>query len=143
MKIIIAGGREFEDYNKLKKAIAQAGWLITEVVSGGARGADKLGERWAEENNIPVKRFPADWNNIKAAGAIIKTNKWGKKYNANAGFQRNEEMAQYLAKEHPECRGVILMEGGNGTADMKKRAKKHDIEIHEYEMEDADYDYKF
>jgi len=143
MKVIIAGGRDFNDYEKLKKAIAQSGWLITEVISGGAKGADSLGERWAEENNIPVKRFPADWNNLKQAGAIVKVNKWRKKYNANAGFFRNEEMAVYAAKGHPECGGALLMEGGNGTADMKRRAKKHELMIHEYEMEDADYDYKF
>lgn len=143
MKVIIAGGRDFTDYEKLRKAIAQSGWLITEVVSGGAKGADSLGERWARENNIPVKKFPADWNNLKQKGAVVKTNKWKKQYNANAGFFRNKQMAQYLSKEHPECRGVILMEGGNGTADMKKQAKAHDIMIHTYEMQDEDYEYKF
>ena len=136
MKVIIAGGRDFNDYEKLKKAIAQSGWDITEVVSGGAKGADSLGERWASDNGVPVKKFPAKWNDLTQAGSVIKTNKWKKKYNANAGFFRNEEMAVYAD-------ALIAMEGGNGTADMTKRAKKHKLQIHTYEMEDVDYDYKF
>lgn len=39
---------------------------ITEIVSGTARGIDRMGERYAKENNIPIKRFPAEcitfWN---------------------------------------------------------------------------------
>ena len=136
VKVIIAGGREFADYAKLKKAIAQSQFDITEVVSGGARGADTLGERWAKENSVPIKRFPAEWSNLKQAGAIVKINKWKKKYNANAGFFRNEEMAKYAD-------GLITVEGGNGTADMEKRGKKHDLQTHKYEMPDEDYEYKF
>jgi len=136
MKVIIAGGREFKDYNKLKKAIEQSKFDITEVVSGGARGADSLGEQWASENNIPIKRFPAEWNNLKQAGAIVKTNQWKRKYNANAGFFRNEQMANYAD-------GLIAVEGGNGTADMIKRSKKHKLQIHSYEMADEDYEYIF
>ena len=52
---------------------------LTEVVSGTARGIDKLGELWAKHRGIPVKRMPADWDKHgKAAGAI-----------------RNREMAVY------------------------------------------------
>jgi hypothetical protein len=139
MKVIIAGGRDFKDYEKLKKAIEQSGWDITEVVSGCAPGADKLGERWAKENEVPVKPFPAEWDNLKAEGARIKVNKWGKKYNANAGHDRNEQMAVYVGKDG----GLIAMDGGSGTNDMKKRAKKHKVPIHEYQMSDEEYDYHF
>ena len=62
MKVIIAGSRDCEDYVSLLVAIHLSHFEITEVVSGCARGADKMGERWAEEHGIPVKRFPADWN---------------------------------------------------------------------------------
>jgi len=146
MKTIIAGGRDFDDYTVVKKAIQQAidqGLEITEVVSGGARGVDKLGERWAKENCIPLKIFPAKWTDLKQEGAVIKTRKnpWtGKidKYNANAGFFRNEEMAVYA-----EGGALIPIEGGGGTRDMTKKAKAHDITIYEYEMQDEDYEYKF
>lgn len=63
MKLIIAGSRGFLDYpqicetlddHKLTKA------TITEVVSDCTGGADKLGERWAVSNGIPVRRLKAD-----------------------------------------------------------------------------------
>ncbi|MBQ8495398.1 MAG: DUF2493 domain-containing protein [Clostridia bacterium] len=47
-------------------------------MSGGCRGADKLGERYAEENGIPTERYSADWQ----------------RYGRAAGPKRNEEMAK-------------------------------------------------
>jgi len=79
MKVIIAGSREITDYNKVETAIKAINLPITEVVSGTAKGVDRLGEQWAEAHNIPVKKFPADWNT------------YGKK----AGYIRNEMMANY------------------------------------------------
>lgn len=79
MKVIIAGSREgFEIYN-LYEAVGQSGFEITEVVSGTARGVDRLGEIFAEKEGIPVKKFPADWDNL------------GKR----AGYVRNAQMAEY------------------------------------------------
>lgn len=81
MKLIIAGSREFDDYDYLVKVLKNSNLINTveEVVCGMARGADLLGQRWAEEHNIPVKEFPADWNS----------------YGKRAGFIRNEQMAYY------------------------------------------------
>ena len=71
MKVIIAGSRSINDYALVKQAIEKAAFSITEVVSGGANGVDKLGEKWALENNIPIKQFLPDWNaHGKAAGPI-------------------------------------------------------------------------
>lgn len=136
MKVIIAGGREFKDYNKIEKAVKQSGFEITEVVSGRAQGADQLGEKWARSHKIRVKPFPAKWNDLDQPGAVVKVNKWGKKYNANAGFFRNEEMAKYAD-------ALIAVEGGGGTRDMIKRAKKHNLKVHVYEKDDSEYEYKF
>ena len=81
MKIIVAGSREIDSrdliYSELLKLSDQID--ITEIVSGKARGPDTIGEEWANLERIPVKEFPADWDN------------WGK----SAGFIRNEEMANY------------------------------------------------
>jgi hypothetical protein len=82
MKTIIAGCRDFSDYRLLLKQVDYYRLHkneITEVVSGCATGADELGERYANENQIPIKHFPADWNQYKKA----------------AGPIRNREMAQY------------------------------------------------
>lgn len=81
MKVIIAGGRTFKDFDllckKVDKILSRQDEI--EIVSGTARGADKLGERYAELRGYEVKRFPADWGNHGKA----------------AGYIRNEEMAQY------------------------------------------------
>jgi hypothetical protein len=80
MKVIIAGSRNFNDYNLLKTSCDNLLTQFTniEIVSGTARGADKLGERYAREKGYDIKEFPANWNLGKSAGYI-----------------RNDEMAQY------------------------------------------------
>ena len=71
MKVIIAGSRTITDARLVEDAIRLSGFHITEVVCGCADGVDKLGEAWAIYNQIPVARFPADWNTHgKAAGPI-------------------------------------------------------------------------
>lgn len=104
MKIIIAGSRSITSPKIIREAIIQSKWQneITEVVSGGARGVDKLGEMWAIQNNIPIKRFPANW----------------KKYGKKAGSIRNKEMAEYGDR-------LIAIWNGNstGTIDMVQQMK--------------------
>ena len=81
MKIIIAGSRNFNDYNLLKTSCDNLLTQFTniEIVSGTARGADKLGERYAREKGYDIKQFPANWD----------------KFGKSAGYIRNDEMAQY------------------------------------------------
>lgn len=82
MKLIIAGSRTITEFKILEECLQLCSItpdMVTEVVSGTARGVDKLGERWAKENGIPVKSFPADWDNE------------GK----SAGYMRNLDMANY------------------------------------------------
>ena len=61
MKVIIAGSRAIVDKWTIVEAVGATDWIIDEVVSGGARGVDRLGEEWAVIHNIPVKQFIADW----------------------------------------------------------------------------------
>lgn len=74
--ILIAGTRSFDDYELLKKVCDTTFPILSEIgdiviVSGAASGADRLGERYAYENNYKVLRFPADWKKHgKAAGPI-------------------------------------------------------------------------
>ena len=71
MKIAIIGSRDFTDRNLLNSTLEPYKSKITLVVSGAARGADKLGEQWAIDNDIETLIFPADWDNHgKAAGFI-------------------------------------------------------------------------
>jgi hypothetical protein len=94
MKIAIIGSRDFTDRNKLNEILEPYKSKITLVISGAARGADKLGEQWAINNNIKTLIFPADWD----------------KYGKAAGFIRNEDIIK-------NCDGAIVFwnEISNGT----------------------------
>ena len=74
-RIIIAGGRDFEDYPLLKKTMDHLTKNLPidsiEVVCGGAKGADSEGDYWATSMFIPVTYFIPDWEGQgKAAGHI-------------------------------------------------------------------------
>jgi hypothetical protein len=69
-KVAIIGSRNFNDYELVKK-IMETIPDIDLIISGGAKGADSLGELWAKENNKKIKIFKPDWeNNGRAAGVI-------------------------------------------------------------------------
>jgi len=71
MRLAIIGSRDFNNYELLCEELESYKDKITEVVSGGAKGADSLGERWANENEIPTQIFLPDWNKHgKGAGLI-------------------------------------------------------------------------
>ncbi len=104
MKVIIAGSRHmpFSMYHLIPAAVARFEDIfdtkITEVVTGKARGADTLGEKWARcVADLPVKEFPADWN----------------QYGKRAGPIRNGEMADYA-----DGLIVFIWEGSRGSANM-------------------------
>lgn len=112
-KIIIAGGRDFKDYALLRdtcdkllsrKRISHS---IT-VVSGTARGADQMGERYANERGYPIQRFPPDWEHDGKA----------------AGFIRNAQMAGVADAL------VAFWDGhSKGTSNMIDVARKHDLPV--------------
>lgn len=99
-KLIVAGGRDFNDYGRLVRVLNQ---LATDagdqryisVVSGMAQGADKYAWQYCQVKGIQCYEFPAAWSKLDVKGAVIKTNRNGKPYNAMAGHQRNAEMAKF------------------------------------------------
>jgi hypothetical protein len=109
-RYIIAGGRDFDNYNLLKSTCDK---IITdkensEVVCGMAKGADLLGKKWADENNIPVVEFPANWT----------------KYGKSAGPVRNIEMADYATHL------IAFWDGeSKGTKHMIDTAKKKHLKV--------------
>lgn len=76
-KVIIAGGRDFSNYELLKEEAEKHD--IDIVVCGMARGADSLGLKYAQEYKIGLKKFPADWG----------------KHGKRAGPIRNSQMGDY------------------------------------------------
>ena len=75
MRVIIAGGREIHNYQLLLDAVQEANLDITTVVSGGAKGADALGERYAEEMNLALNVYPANWTKYRRAAGPIRNRK--------------------------------------------------------------------
>lgn len=108
IKLLIAGSRTFNNYDLLSKTLSKVKSEIIEIISGTARGADRLGERYAQEHNIPIKRFPADWD----------------KYGKYAGIKRNKEMAEYTDK------AIIFWDGiSRGTKNMIDEMKSLNKEV--------------
>ena len=69
MRVAVIGSRNFSDYELVKKVLDQLDFTI--LVSGGARGADSLGERYAKENHIETLIFIPEWDKLgKSAGYI-------------------------------------------------------------------------
>ena len=78
MKLIIAGSRTFIDYQLLCQTLAPERPRITHVITGGARGAELLGYRWAWKHAIRHQLFRADWE----------------RFGKSAGVRRHFQMAQ-------------------------------------------------
>lgn len=111
-KVIIAGSRNFNDYKLLESEMIKFLRLVkpheVEIVSGTARGADQLGERFASEKGCNLKKFPADWDT----------------YGKSAGYRRNADMAKYA----DAC--VVFWDGvSKGTKHMIDLAEKADLSL--------------
>lgn len=125
-KVIIAGGRNFNDYNLLRNKCNH--YLKNknniEIVTGLASGADSLAITYAKENNYTIKEFPAEWDNLDIKPVIIKKRKDGTLYNAYAGIHRNKEMAKYSD-------ALILFWDGisKGSKSMLDLANKYNLNV--------------
>jgi hypothetical protein len=78
MKVIIAGSRTFTYYQCLCQVLAPDRHRITQVLTGGARGAELLGYRWAWKHAVRHQRFRAEWE----------------RFGKVAGVRRNHQLAQ-------------------------------------------------
>ncbi len=110
IKVIIAGGRKFDDFNKLSLVCDEflKDQINIEIVSGAYKGADLLGERYAAERNYLIKQFPADW----------------RRYGKSAGQKRNVEMANYADML------IALWDGkSKGTKNMIDLASKEGLKV--------------
>lgn len=102
INIVVAGGREYENYPELSQVLDRViselnipSGMGVNIVSGGARGADTLAEKYAQEKGYGLQVFPADWKNL----------------GLSAGMARNKQMASA---------GDVLVAfpGGTGTENM-------------------------
>lgn len=117
MKVLVCGGR---DYDPLKAEAWLENYYLdkekpSEIIEGGASGADMGGLYFGNHSGVPVKTFKAEWD----------------KYGKSAGFRRNQRM---LEEGMPEL--VIAFPGGKGTAMMVKLAKDANVSVIEIEKEE-------
>lgn len=97
VKVLIAGSRDFNNYEMLKSKVDFLLQNIKDeiiIISGTAKGADRLGEEYANEKGYKIERYPALWYNLSEP-CKIKYDSLGKAYNVLAGLKRNE----YMVKE--------------------------------------------
>ena len=120
MRIIVAGGRDFSNYEFLAQRCADMikhiyerpdkfNWVFhkdIEFVLGGAKGADSLGLRFAKENKFAYKVIEADWDI----------------YGKSAGYIRNEQMANYATED--SRLGILL-----AFWDGESKGTKHMIDL--------------
>jgi len=106
MRVIVAGSRDIVDPVAVATAIAMSGFAVTEVVSGGARGVDQLGEDWARLHGVPWRRFEPVW----------------RRFQRRAGIVRNEQMAAYALEAGGAL--VAVWDGvSKGTRHMIEHAR--------------------
>ena len=110
MRVLVCGGRDFNDHHKVFQTLAdiQDEMPINCIISGGAKGADKLGERFAKDRGIELDIYPAQWN----------------VYGRSAGFRRNTQM---LVEGKPDL--VLAFPGGRGTDMMCQIASDAGVEV--------------
>ena len=110
-RVLVCGGRRYDDIVRFTSVMQELHrWVpITEVVTGGATGADAMAALWAGAHGAALHVIRADWKRHgKAAGPI-----------------RNQEM---LDRFPPDL--VVAFPGGAGTADMVRRAMLAGVQIH-------------
>ena len=125
LRIIIAGGRDFNNFNLLFNSVEDIRKNILSkkykdidrecIVSGTAKGADSLGEEYANKVGLLVYRFPANWD----------------RHGKRAGFIRNAEMGRFAISDDSYGVLIAFWDGvSRGTKHMIDFATAHGLEVH-------------
>ena len=117
MKLAIVGSRSFSDYEFMKKILAFHS--CTQIISGGAKGADTLAKQYAGENGISITEFLPNWDRDGKA----------------AGFIRNKQIVN-------ACDELVAFWDGEsrGTAHSIKLAEEAGKPIYKYWPTDSEED---
>ena len=120
MKILVCGGRGFNDWLSVHKILhpylngskvvndGDHTSYTLEIISGMAKGADQIAAKYAKQYGLKLHKYHADWG------------KYGKK----AGPIRNQQM---LDEGKPDL--VIAFPGKAGTRDIIMRSKRNKIKV--------------
>lgn len=110
MRVLVCGGRDYDDWDTLNKKLNTYHFYYGFgcLIHGDANGADTLAGIWAQNHEIPLEVYPADWKTHgKAAGPI-----------------RNKQM---LEEGKPDL--VLAFPGGRGTKNMVDQANKAGVKV--------------
>lgn len=108
MRVLVCGGRDYTNGRRLRFFLDMLEEPISVLIEGGARGADRLAKEWAEDRQVPVETYPADWD----------------RHGRSAGYIRNQQM---LKEGKPDL--VVAFPGGRGTANMVALAQKAGVRV--------------
>jgi hypothetical protein len=114
VRVIIAGSRQGVSYREVERAVRESGlWAaISVVISGGALGVDRHGERWADANGREVERHP------------VSEDDW-ERHGKAAGPMRNRRMAEVA----DAC--IVVWDGeSRGSKSMIYEARRRGIPTH-------------
>jgi hypothetical protein len=109
MRVLVCGGRDFDDLALLGRALdmIHSRSPIALLIHGGENSADTAAHNWASFREIPVKVFYADWGQFGSNAVLIRNNKM-------------------LAEGKPDL--VVAFPGGKGIANMIKQARAAGVE---------------
>jgi len=111
-RILVCGGVTFADEELLTETLDRV--IADEkvmIVSGGAKGADALAEKYAKDRNIKIKVFPAEW----------------KKYGKGAGPIRNRQMLDFVSQKESPLVVAFWNGKSRGTKNTIETARKMEI----------------
>ena len=106
VSVLVCGGRNFNGWTAMQRALDRISPDI--IIHGAAGGADSMAGRYAQENNIPCRDFPAEW----------------RRYGKSAGYRRNQQM---LDEGKPDL--VVAFPGGRGTQNMVEISRQQGFEV--------------
>jgi hypothetical protein len=108
MRVLVCGGRDFDDYALVANTLSGLPMRPIAIIHGGARGADALADRWAKARHVAIEEFRADW----------------KMYGRAAGPMRNARM---IDEGRPDL--LVAFAGGAGTRDMVRQARAAGVQV--------------
>lgn len=105
MKIAIVGSRDYPRPQQVVRYIEQLPYTDV-IISGGARGVDRIAEHVARERGMQTIIYPADWE----------------KYGKSAGMIRNREIIE--AADKVVCFWDGVSRGTNHSINLAKKLRK-------------------
>ena len=116
LSILLCGGRDFQGWAAAERVLDRISPEL--IIHGAARGADSLAGRYARENKVPCREFPAIWRPQGPKGPV----------HMGAGHDRNQRM---LDEGRPDI--VLAFPGGGGTRDMVRRSRRQGFPVQVYD----------